>query len=80
VPAAEQSLRHGVHAETRRDAMFTRFAAMTGYVALTAIFLTATILVQPDAPSVSMTSMSIEKTHRLSVGNPDPFVTQRFAG
>ena len=60
--------------------MSIRFAALPAYIALIAIFLTATMLSQPDAPAVSMSSMSLEKTHRLMSGSPDSFVMERFAG
>ncbi|TCQ07649.1 hypothetical protein C8J34_104109 [Rhizobium sp. PP-F2F-G36] len=60
--------------------MSIRFAALTAYIALTAMFMTATVLSQPDAPAVSMSSMSLEKTNRVLQGSPDSFVMERFAG
>ncbi len=60
--------------------MSTRSAALTAYLALTALFMTATVLSQPEAPALSMSSMSLEKTNRVLQGSPDSFVMERFAG
>lgn len=60
--------------------MSTRSAALTAYLALTALFMTATVLSQPEAPALSMSSMSLEKTNRVLRGSPDSFVMERFAG
>ncbi|MCD7110589.1 hypothetical protein LRX75_16265 [Rhizobium sp. DKSPLA3] len=60
--------------------MSTRSAALTAYIALIALFMTATVLSQPEAPTLSMSSMSLEKTNRVLQGSPDSFVMERFAG
>lgn len=60
--------------------MSTRSAALTAYLALTALFMTATVLSQLEAPALSMSSMSLEKTNRVLQGSPDSFVMERFAG
>ncbi|KQS64495.1 hypothetical protein ASG39_11090 [Rhizobium sp. Leaf371] len=60
--------------------MSIRFAALTAYIALTATFMTAAVLSQTDAPTVSMSSISLGKTNRVITGTPDSFVMERFAG